>query len=82
LTRSGSIFWLYLGSARLPTAPATLATASAERYRYLFHFALDRGIYLAPSQFEAAFISDAHTSEDLDQALAKTECSFRKLAEG
>jgi glutamate-1-semialdehyde 2,1-aminomutase len=40
---------------------------------------LDQGIYLAPSQFEAAFISDAHTSEDLEKALEKTECSFRKL---
>jgi len=41
---------------------------------------LAQGVYLAPSQFEGAFISAAHTSEDLERALEKTECSFRKLA--
>jgi glutamate-1-semialdehyde 2,1-aminomutase len=32
-----------------------------------FHFMLDRGIYLAPSQFEAGFVSSAHTAEDIQQ---------------
>jgi len=31
---------------------------------------LDRGIYLAPSQFEAAFLSAAHTDEDIDRTIA------------
>lgn len=68
LTRIGSIFWLYLASANSPTDPAALDTASAGRYRYLFHFALDHGIYLAPSAYEVGFLSLAHD----DDALART----------
>jgi glutamate-1-semialdehyde 2,1-aminomutase len=37
------------------------------------------GIWLAPSQFEAAFISDAHTPEDITKALEITEWSFKKI---
>jgi glutamate-1-semialdehyde 2,1-aminomutase len=42
---------------------------------------LASGIWLAPSQFEAAFISDAHDRSHLKKALEKTESSFKKLAE-
>jgi glutamate-1-semialdehyde 2,1-aminomutase len=31
----------------------------------LFHFLLDRGVYMAPSQFEAGFVSAAHTEDDI-----------------
>jgi glutamate-1-semialdehyde 2,1-aminomutase len=37
-----------------------------ERYASLFRHLLGRGIYLAPSQFEAMFVSLAHTDEDVD----------------
>ena len=40
---------------------------------------LATGIWLAPSQFEAAFISDAQSPEDLAQALEMTEWSFKKI---
>ena len=36
-----------------------------ERFGRYFHFMLERGIYLAPSQFEAAFLSTAHSEEDI-----------------
>jgi glutamate-1-semialdehyde 2,1-aminomutase len=42
---------------------------------------LAQGVWLAPAQFEAAFISAAQSEADLDMALEKTECSFKKLAE-
>jgi glutamate-1-semialdehyde 2,1-aminomutase len=35
------------------------------RFARFFHWMLDRGIYLAPSQFEAGFVSTAHTEEDI-----------------
>jgi glutamate-1-semialdehyde 2,1-aminomutase len=41
----------------------------------------DRGIYLAPSQFEVAFISAAHTLDDLEKMIKMTEWSFKKLLE-
>ncbi|MDQ6885921.1 MAG: glutamate-1-semialdehyde 2,1-aminomutase [Gemmatimonadota bacterium] len=40
--------------------------ADAARYARLFHALLERGVYLAPSQFEAAFVSLAHDAETLD----------------
>jgi glutamate-1-semialdehyde 2,1-aminomutase len=45
------------------------SAADAERYAALFRHLLDRGIYLAPSQFEAMFVSLAHTDEDIDRTI-------------
>ena len=36
----------------------------------VFHGMLERGVYLAPSQFEAGFVSAAHTDDDIDTTLA------------
>jgi glutamate-1-semialdehyde 2,1-aminomutase len=41
-----------------------------ERFGRFFHFMLERGVYLAPSQFEAAFLSTAHTEEDIRNTVA------------
>ena len=46
------------------------ATADTKRYADYFQRMLARGIYLAPSQFEAAFLSGAHTPDDLDRTVA------------
>ncbi len=54
--------------------------ADTEKYGRHFCNMLDQGIWLAPSQFEAAFISAAQSKEDLEFALEKTEWSFKKLA--
>jgi glutamate-1-semialdehyde 2,1-aminomutase len=40
---------------------------------------LAQGVWLAPSQFEAAFLSAAHDREHLEKALNMTESSFKKL---
>jgi len=40
-----------------------------ERFKKYFHGMLDEGVYLAPSQFEAGFISTAHTRADIDQTI-------------
>ena len=53
--------------------------SDTERYGRFFREMLISGIWLAPSQFEAAFISDAHSQEDLAQALEMTESSFKKI---
>src|SRR5207247_5951929 len=44
------------------------ARADKKRYAAFFHGMLERGVYLAPSQFEAAFVSLAHSDADLDHA--------------
>jgi len=47
---------------------ADAKTADTARYARFYHGMLDRGVYLAPSQFEAAFVSLAHGEDDLDHA--------------
>ena len=42
--------------------------ADTKRYATFFHSMLERGVYLAPSQFEAAFVSLAHSDADLEHA--------------
>jgi glutamate-1-semialdehyde 2,1-aminomutase len=44
--------------------------SDTQRYAQFFREMLDRGIFLAPSQFEAAFVSAAHTPEDIDRTVA------------
>ena len=52
-----------------------------ERYGHHFRNMLSQGIYLAPSQFEVAFISAAHSQKELEKGLEMTEWSFKKLME-
>ena len=49
---------------------ASAQTSDTALYTRYFKHMLDRGIYLAPSQFEAMFLSAAHSTEDLDATLA------------
>ena len=52
---------------------ATAKKCDTEEFSRYFRFMLERGIYLAPSQFEAMFISAAHTDAALDDTLAAAE---------
>jgi len=51
------------------------------RFARYFREMLDRDIFLAPSQFEAAFVSAAHTVEDIDRTVAAALSSLRAIAE-
>jgi glutamate-1-semialdehyde 2,1-aminomutase len=48
----------------------TAKKADKDRFARFFHFLLERGVYLPPSQFEAGFVSAAHTHEDLRQTVS------------
>ena len=50
-----------------------------DRYSVFFHHLLDRGVYMAPSAFEAAFVSTAHSQEDIDRTVAVAESAFGKI---
>ncbi len=54
--------------------------SNTKRYARFFREMLDRGIFLAPSQFEAAFVSAAHTSADIDRALTAAHESLHAMA--
>jgi glutamate-1-semialdehyde 2,1-aminomutase len=48
-------------------------------YGKFFHAMLNEGVYLAPSQFEAAFVSLAHTDEVIERTIDAAKKSFDKL---
>jgi glutamate-1-semialdehyde 2,1-aminomutase len=50
-----------------------------EAFKRFFHLMLQQGIYLAPSAYEAGFLSLAHSDDDLAQTLAAAEHSFKQL---
>jgi len=54
--------------------------SDTKRYARFFREMLDRGIFLAPSQFEATFVSAAHTSADVDRTLTAARESLQAIA--
>jgi glutamate-1-semialdehyde 2,1-aminomutase len=55
--------------------------SDTKRYASFFREMLDRGIFLAPAQFEAAFVSTMHTNEDIDRTLTAARASLEAIAE-
>ena len=58
---------------------AQVAAADIERFKKFFHGMLDEGVYLAPSAFEAGFVSAAHSDDDIDATIAAAERVFATL---
>ncbi|HEV7927110.1 MAG TPA: glutamate-1-semialdehyde 2,1-aminomutase [Verrucomicrobiae bacterium] len=77
--RIGSMFCGYFTAEPVHNLADALQSDRARFAKY-FHGMLERGIYLAPSQFEAGFISTAHTMEDIEKTVAAARESFRSLA--
>ena len=69
LNHIGSLGCVFFTGAAVTDYPSAQSSDTG-RYTEYFRAMLDRGIYLAPSQFEAMFLSSAHTAEDLAAALA------------
>lgn len=55
---------------------ATAKTADTKKFSAFFRAMLDAGVYLAPSQFEAGFMSAAHGEAEIDATLAVAEHAF------
>lgn len=64
VNRVGSMFTFFF-TADPVTDYETAKRSDLARFRQFFHWMLDRGVYLAPSQFEAGFVSIAHSEEDI-----------------
>ena len=78
LNRVGSMLTMFFTEFPV-TDYATAATSDAARYASFFHGMLERGVYLAPSQYEAGFLSLAHTEQDV---AATVEAAREVLAGG
>jgi glutamate-1-semialdehyde 2,1-aminomutase len=73
--RIGSLFCTFF-TDRDVVDYASAKTSDTKRYGRFFHGMLERGVYLAPSQFEVGFVSLAHTEQDIEQTLrAATEAA-------
>jgi glutamate-1-semialdehyde 2,1-aminomutase len=78
LNSCGSMFCAYFTNAPVHNL-ADAMKSDRERFKKFFHAMLDAGIYLAPSQFEAGFISTAHTEADIEQTVCAAAKIFRGL---
>jgi glutamate-1-semialdehyde 2,1-aminomutase len=58
---------------------AAVKNADTKRYASFFHAMLRQGIYFAPSQFEAAFVSQAHGDEDIDLTIRAAKLAFEDM---
>ena len=61
----GGMFGLFFSEAEHITSFEQSMACDADRFKQFFHGMLDRGVYLAPSAFEAGFVSSAHTENDI-----------------
>jgi glutamate-1-semialdehyde 2,1-aminomutase len=68
----GGMFGLYMREA-VPTSFAEVSQCDVAAFRQFFHGMLDQGIYLAPSAFEAGFVSDAHGDALIQETLEAVE---------
>jgi glutamate-1-semialdehyde 2,1-aminomutase len=75
----GSMFGLFFTEESKVTQYQQVAQGNTERFRQFFHLMLEQGVYLAPSAFEAGFVSSAHNSETLDKTLSAAKKAFAKL---
>ncbi|MGX2040133.1 glutamate-1-semialdehyde 2,1-aminomutase [Methylocaldum sp. MU1018] len=75
----GGMFGLFFTEEKAIDSFAQVMACDQERFKRFFHAMLDEGVYLAPSAFEAGFVSAAHDFEILDQTLTAAERAFRRL---
>jgi glutamate-1-semialdehyde 2,1-aminomutase len=73
------MFGLFFTSAERVTSYAGATACDVERFKRFFHGMLAEGVYLAPSAFEAGFVSAAHADADIDATIAAAGRVFARL---
>ena len=74
-TSLGGMFGIFFRSS-VPANYAEVLECDKQRFNRFFHAMLDRGIYLAPSAFEAGFVSAAHLAADIDTTVRAASAAF------
>jgi glutamate-1-semialdehyde 2,1-aminomutase len=75
----GGMFGIYF-AAMAPDSYARVMQCDKERFNRFFHAMLDAGVYLAPSAYEAGFVSAAHSDADIAFTVEAAEGAFATLA--
>ena len=78
-TRVGSMFTTFF-TAEPVVDEATAKRADTKAFAAFFGALLDQGVYIAPSQFEAGFVSLAHSDDDIARTLAAAQVAMRQVA--
>ena len=78
-TRVGGMFGLFFTDAPKVVNFAEAGHCDVDAFKAFFHLMLERGVYLAPSAFEAGFVSSAHTDEHILATVAAARESFARL---
>ncbi len=78
-TRVGSMFTTFFTSQPV-VDEATAKTSDTAAFAVYFRSLLEQGVYIAPSQFEAGFLSLAHSEEDIARTVAAAEVAMRAVA--
>lgn len=79
--RVGAMFGLFFTDATRVSRFDDVAACDTDRFARFFHTMLDHGVYLAPSAFEAAFISQAHDDIAIERTLDAADAAFAAVAQ-
>ncbi len=77
-TRVGSMFCTFFSAERVVDY-ASAKRSDSNKYALFFRAMLDNGVYLAPSQFEAGFLSLVHSEQDIERTIQAAEAALSKL---
>tara|TARA_R110002111_G_scaffold1495_6_gene10246 strand:+ start:28783 stop:30063 length:1281 start_codon:yes stop_codon:yes gene_type:complete len=75
----GGMFGLFFSDQPSISRFDQVMACDQERFKHFFHLMLDQGVYLAPSAFEAGFVSAAHSEQDIADTLAAASIAFNQL---
>lgn len=75
----GGMFGLFFTEAETVTCYKDVVACDVERFKRFFHLMLEEGVYLAPSAFEAGFMSVAHSKENIQRTIDTARRVFAKL---
>ncbi len=75
----GGMFGLFFSDQEKITSFEQVMDCNIERFKKFFHGMLNEGIYLAPSAFEAGFVSSAHSEDDIQQTIDSARKVFKSL---
>lgn len=78
-TQVGGMFGLFFTNEERVVNFAEAGNCDVEAFRRFFHLMLERGVYLAPSAFEAGFVSSAHSEEHIEATVSAARESFARL---
>ena len=76
----GAMFGLFFTDQPKVTSFSEVSACDVERFKRFFHGMLEQGVYLAPSAFEAGFVSSAHGEREIELTLEAARKVLRSLA--